>query len=106
MDNCAIHHDEDIRALIEDECGMKTIKYNYLNIQITLLVLGARLIYLPPYSPDFNPIEEAFSKIKAALRRLDRHFTGPDQIPWLVQRAITTITPDDAIGWFTDCGYM
>ncbi|PPR05263.1 hypothetical protein CVT26_012410 [Gymnopilus dilepis] len=87
MDNCAIHHDEEIRALIEDECG-------------------ARLIFLPPYSPDFNPIEEAFSAIKAALRRLDRHFTNPDQVPWLINQVISAITPDNAAGWFSDCGYL
>ncbi|TFK59277.1 hypothetical protein BDN72DRAFT_744224, partial [Pluteus cervinus] len=63
------------------------------------------LVYLPPYSPDFNPIEEAFSAIKAALRRNEGLFGGPEQIPWLVHQAILEITPRHAYGWFKDCGY-
>ncbi|TFK62727.1 hypothetical protein BDN72DRAFT_741573, partial [Pluteus cervinus] len=63
------------------------------------------LIYLPPYSPDFNPIEEAFSAIKAWLRRHERDFTGPLDVPWLVHQAINAISTEDARGWFADCGY-
>ena len=67
---------------------------------------GAWLIFLPPYSPDFNPIEEAFSAIKAFLRRHEAYFTGPEQIPWLVSQAVVSISSDDALGWFSDCRYM
>ena len=49
---------------------------------------GARLIFLPHYSPDFNPIEEAFPAIKAFLRRHEAYFTGPEQILWLVSQAM------------------
>lgn len=68
--------------------------------------IGARLIYLPAYSPDFNPIEEAFSFIKAWLRRHEFLYTGPDQLPMLVYKAIHEITPEIALGWFGDCGYL
>ena len=73
-----------------------------------MLFTGARLIYLPSYSPDYNPIEEAFSVIKAFLRRHEARFTSPEQIPWLVNlnQAIAAISVDDAAGWFSDCGYM
>jgi transposase len=67
---------------------------------------GARLIYLPPYSPDFNPIEEAFSSIKAFLRRHEDHFTSDAHLQYLINLAASSITPDDAIGWFADCGYI
>lgn len=68
--------------------------------------LGARLIFLPPYSPDFNPIEEAFSAIKAALRRHEIRFEGPESIPWIIREVVREITPTDALGWFGDCGYL
>jgi transposase len=104
MDNCSIHHDEEIRRLIEDECGM------YLTILGSLIYLtcvtGARLVYLPAYSPDFNPIEEAFSFIKAWLRRHESLYTGSDQLPMLVHKAIHEITPEMSLGWFSDCGYL
>jgi len=85
---------------------------NVIGLKLQLLILidsqiiGARLIYLPPYSPDFNPIEEAFSSIKATLRRNERYFTGTEQIPWLVNQAIASISAEDALGWFADCGYL
>ena len=67
---------------------------------------GARLIYLPAYSPDLNPIKEAFSFIKAWLRRHEFLYTGPDQLPMLVHKAIREITPEISLGWFGDCGYI
>jgi transposase len=68
--------------------------------------LGAKLIYLPPYSPDLNPIEEAFSAVKAWLRRHEHLFTSPESLLGLVHLAILAITSDDAMGWFYDCGYV
>ena len=68
--------------------------------------LGARLIYLPPYSPDFNPIEEAFSFIKGWLRRHETQYTNADQLPWLIDGAIQEITREVALSWFADCGYV
>ena len=64
---------------------------------------GAHLIYLPPYSPDFNPIELAWSKVKPILRRVKAR-TLPDLIEALKQ-ALQAITSEDIHGWFAHCGY-
>ena len=64
---------------------------------------GAELRYLPPYSPDFNPIELAFAKLKAFLRK-----TAARTIPDLwdaVAKAIDTFNPDECVGYFTHAGY-
>ena len=64
---------------------------------------GAEVVYLPPYSPDLNPIEPAFSKIKQALRSLALRAVGP---LWkAAQRVLDLITPSDATGYFRHCGY-
>lgn len=63
----------------------------------------AYLIFLPPYSPDFNPIELAWSKVKTILRRLKAR-TLPDLIEDLKQ-ALLAITPQDIHAWFAHCGY-
>lgn len=64
---------------------------------------GARLLYLPPYSPDFNPIELAFSKLKTWLR------TAQARTRDLLEDAICTaaewVTEQDAKNWFHHCGY-
>jgi transposase len=64
---------------------------------------GAHLIYLPPYSADFNPIELAWSKVKTILRRLKAR-TFPDLIEALKQ-ALLAIAPQDIHAWFAHCGY-
>jgi transposase len=65
--------------------------------------VDARLLYLPPYSPDLNPIEKAWSKLKAHLRRVAARTSA------LLRRAITAglklISPGDALGFFNHCGY-
>ena len=64
---------------------------------------GARLIYLPPYSSDLNPIEWVWSKVKAILRRLKaRTF---DDLVEALRQALRAVTPQDIQGWFTHCGY-
>lgn len=64
---------------------------------------GAEVVFLPPYSPDFNPIELAFSKLKTDLRRAGaRTRTELDQA---ITAALGTITSHDARGWFAHCGY-
>ena len=83
MDNLAAHKPLGIRALIEAR--------------------GARLLFLPPYSPDFSPIELAWSKMKAMLRKLAAR-TREQLLP-AVARALHAITPNDARGWFGHCGY-
>jgi transposase len=64
---------------------------------------GACLIYLPPYSADFNPIELAWSKVKTVLRRLQAR-TIPDLIDAL-KHALQMITSHDIHAWFAHCGY-
>jgi transposase len=64
---------------------------------------GARFLPLPPYSPDFNPIEEAFSKVKQFLRRAEAR--TDDALRAATWAAFDTITSDHATGWFTHCGY-
>lgn len=64
---------------------------------------GARALRLPPYSPDFNPIEMAISKMKSLLRKLGRR--SLDELEPAIGHATKAITPDDARGFITHCGY-
>jgi transposase len=64
---------------------------------------GAQLLYLPPYSPDLAPIEQAWSKIKTFLRAAKARTR--EALELAIQQALTTITAADAHGWFTYCGY-
>lgn len=64
---------------------------------------GAEVLFLPAYSPDFNPIEMMWSKIKSILRSLEAR-TVPDLITAIGQ-ALARITPKDAVNWFAHCGY-
>jgi transposase len=69
------------------------------------LIRGAQatVIYLPPYSPDLNPIEQMWSKIKAILRKY-RLRTGEELVA-AIPRAFTHIQPSDCVGWFSHIGY-
>lgn len=64
---------------------------------------GARMVFLPPYSPDFNPIEKAFSKLKALLRKAaERTVSGLwDRIGQLIE----FVEPQEARNFFNSCGY-
>jgi transposase len=64
---------------------------------------GAEVLFLPAYSPDFNPIEKMWSKIKACLRTAEAR-TQPDLIE-AIAKALTRVTPQNAINWFASCGY-
>lgn len=64
---------------------------------------GARLLYLPPYSPDFNPIELAFSKLKTWLRTAQARTR--DLLEKAISNAAEWITECDAQNWFDHCGY-
>jgi transposase len=64
---------------------------------------GARLLYLPPYSPDLNPIEQAWSKLKQILRSLKARTA--EALESAVAEALNAITVENAIAWFAHCGY-
>jgi transposase len=83
MDNLAAHKVAGVRELIE--------------------AAGARLLYLPPYSPDLNPIEQAWSKVKQILRALKARTA--DALENAVAQALAAITPENAVAWFSHCGY-
>ena len=83
-DNLRAHHSERARAAIEAR--------------------GAHFWHLPPYSCDFNPIEEAFSKVKAALRRAKAR--TDETLRSATWAALAVITPAHCVGWFSHCGYL
>lgn len=82
-DNLSVHKRADIRALIEEA--------------------GCAFIFLPAYSPDFNPIEQAFSKLKTALRRAQAR--TQEALEAAIAAALATITASDAQHWFHHAGY-
>lgn len=66
--------------------------------------VGANLTYLPPYSPDLNPIEEMWSKIKAYLRKVKAR--SQDRLLPEILNAFCLVSPDDVRGWFRHSGYI
>jgi transposase len=64
---------------------------------------GADLVFLPSYSPELNPIEEAFSKIKALVRKEGARVR--EALVEAIGRALAAVTPEDAAGWFDHAGY-
>ncbi len=64
---------------------------------------GCRLLFLPAYSPDFSPIEGAFSKLKAILRRVGARTR--QALQEAIIEALPSISAQDALGWFLHCGY-
>jgi transposase len=83
LDNLGAHKVDGVRQLIESR--------------------GASLLYLPPYSPDFNPIEQAWSKLKQLLRGAKTRLL--EQLEPALAGAIDAITPKDARAFFQHCGY-
>jgi transposase len=72
-------------------------------IQQAIARRGARLLYLPPYSPDLSPIEPCWSKVKTALRKAKARFR--EALDTAITEALATVTEADAQGWFEHCGY-
>jgi transposase len=68
-----------------------------------LAAAGVRVVYLPPYSPDMNPIELAFGKVKAALKRIA--VRTRDALELAIQEALATITAADARAFYAHCGF-
>lgn len=69
---------------------------------------GVRIEYLPPYSPDLNPIEEAFSQVKAFIRRNNDVFLSgsTEDIMFDMYEALDIVTDVDAMGYFIHAGYF
>ena len=65
---------------------------------------GAELVFLPSYSPDLNPIEEAFSKIKTIVRKAGARTR--EALLEAIARALWAVRPEDAAGWFAHAGYQ
>ena len=83
MDNLSVHKGAWVRELIEGR--------------------GCTLVFLPSYSPDFNPIEEAFSKVKNSLRKARARTLGA--LFEATHRALSAVTAEDVGGYFEYCGY-
>jgi transposase len=73
-------------------------------VRIAIEAKGCQLLFLPSYSPDLSPIEEAFSKLKTALRRAGARTR--EALEEAIGQALLTITAQDAQGWFQHCGYL
>ena len=75
------------------------------SVRVTQAIEGAgcTLVYLPPYSPDFNPIENMWSKVKARLRKAAARTFGT--IVEAVGEALLAVSPEDCQGFFGNCGY-
>jgi transposase len=84
MDNLSAHKDGRVIAAIEAR--------------------GASALFLPAYSPDLNPIEEAFSKIKGVLRSAAARTR--EALGAAIREALAAVTPDDALGYFAAAGYL
>ena len=84
MDNMRSHHAKAVKQLLDSS------KVTYL--------------YLPPYSPDLNPIEKMWSKLKAFLRK--EKIRMASELPSAISKGFLTIRPTDCIGWFHSCNYV
>jgi transposase len=83
MDNLSAHKGKRVRELIES--------------------VGCKLLYLPPYSPDLSPIEEAFSKVKGLVRKAEAR--SREALVEAMGKALDAVTARDARGFFAHCGY-
>ena len=79
LDNCSIHHVPNVASTFRD--------------------VGVLVHYLPPYSPDYNPIELLFSKVKAVIRQMELEFSVTKDIDTIVLAAFSTITREDCEAW-------
>ncbi len=83
MDNMKPHHAKAVKKLLDSS--------------------GIRYIYLPPYSPDLNPIEKLWLKVKAFLRKFKARTL--DTLPDAIQHAFQNVSPSNCSCWFRSCGY-
>jgi len=68
-----------------------------------IAAVGAQVLFLPPYSPDLNPIEKMWSKVKSLLRSAEAR--THDDLITAIGNALAKVTTKDARGWFASCGY-
>jgi transposase len=85
MDNARIHHNDNLVEAVEN--------------------IGGKILYLPPYSPDFNPIETAFSALKSWLKRY-RDFSNHFDPKYLISVALAQTTPEIARKYFEESIYL
>ena len=86
MDNASIHHLERVYDIITG--------------------IGARLVFLPPYSPDLMPLEDVFSKVKATLKASDNVYLSTQTPSLIVKVAFSTVTQEDCLGYIRHAGYI
>lgn len=108
MDNCRIHKPKGVTDMIYERlCPASFILF----FQLTQTHRGMRCEFLPPYSPDYSPIELAFSAIKADFQhRLPElectMMPGVEtEVLVTIQESVFSVTSQDAFGWFRRCGY-
>ncbi len=82
LDNCSIHHVDDVVDMIHE--------------------VGALVHFLPPYSPDYNPIESMFSKLKTEMKAIDYQFESSTNIETILLTALSSITRQDCLNWIED----
>ena len=85
MDNASIHHVEEVTTAIHNT--------------------GAILHYLPPYSPDYIPLEESFAKVKAFLKANKTVYEVTQTPPLLIMMAFNSVTAEDCMGYIKHAGY-
>jgi len=73
-------------------------------VKEAVAAVGATLLYLPPYSPDLNPIEKLFSKLKALLRKAAKRST--DDLWREIGELLNTVSPSECANYFASCGYV
>lgn len=104
MDNARIHHGEGILELAELYGRFVEI---YSMIRAYFYSVDVQIEFLPPYSPDLNPIKEAFSKVKAFIRRHNKLFmTEGHGMMYELSQIMNIITSEDAAGYFIHAGYF
>ena len=81
LDNCSIHH--------------------VSNVVKSITEVGAHVLFLPSYSPDLNPIEELFSKVKTTLKSSEVKMLNTTET--LLLYSFTSVTEEDCIGWINHC---
>jgi len=84
MDNMRSHHSRIVKKVLDEA--------------------GIAYLYLPPYSPDLNPIEKMWSKLKAFFRKKKVRVAA--NLPEVINMAFSTIRPSDCQGWFRSCSYV